>query len=58
MKTVHLASLFLFLAFLVALHHYVSWGVWFELEDLHHETFVVALLFAGLVLLFLPKRRK
>ena len=39
------------LAFLVALHQYVNWGVWFEFKDIHHELFVVALIFGGVVLL-------
>jgi len=48
-----LSPLWLFaLAFLVALHQYVNWGAWFELKDIHHELFIVALIFAGVACLF------
>lgn len=38
------------LAFLVALHQYLNWGSWFELKDIHHEVFIVALVFGGIML--------
>lgn len=40
-------------AFLVGLHQFVVWGYWFEWSDIHHESFVIALAFAGLVSLWL-----
>ncbi len=33
----------LILAFLVAFHQFFYWQTWFSVEDIHHETFVVAL---------------
>ena len=35
----------------IALHQYIGWGYWFELEDLHHETWMIMFAFSGLVLL-------
>jgi len=37
-----LALLFLILGFLIMLHQFLYWGVWFQTEDLHHETFILA----------------
>jgi hypothetical protein len=34
--------------FLILLHQYVSYGVWFSLSDVHHETFAVAFVSLGL----------
>jgi len=34
----------LILAFLVAFHQYYYWQTWFNVGDIHHETFVVALI--------------
>jgi len=48
-----LAVLFLVLAFIIALHQYVHYGVWFELKDVHHELFIATFGFAGLLLLLL-----
>jgi preprotein translocase subunit SecE len=42
----------LILAFLVAFHQFYYWNTWFSIDDIHHETFVVALvcLAMGIVL--------
>jgi hypothetical protein len=46
-------ALFLFLlAGIVLAHQYYTYGVLFEVKDIHHESFVIALVFAGLVLWF------
>ena len=42
-KTVALILVLLLLAFLVAFHQFSLWQIWFEIDDVHHETFVVAL---------------
>ena len=34
----------LILAFLVAFHQFIYWQTWFDVDDVHHETFVVALI--------------
>jgi hypothetical protein len=50
MSSKEFAFLFLLLAFLVALHQYVNYGVWFEIKDIHHES--IMLLFVGLAVGF------
>jgi hypothetical protein len=42
-KTVAAILILLMLAFLVAFHQFYRWQIWFEMSDIHHETFVVAL---------------
>jgi len=37
-----IACLLLCLGFLILVHQYVFYGVWFEIKDIHHETFSVA----------------
>jgi uncharacterized membrane protein len=37
-----LVTLFLALGFFTMLHQFLCWGVWFQPEDLHHETFVLS----------------
>ena len=50
--------LLLLLAFLVALHQYLNYGVWFEMKDVHHELFIASFAFSGLLLLWLAGRGK
>ena len=45
-------------AFMILFHQYANWGVWFEISDIHHETFVVALAFAGILLYGVLKMRR
>ena len=52
-----LAYVLFAVAFLIALEQYVSWGEWFTIGQLHHETFVVTFAFAGMLLLYLNQRR-
>jgi hypothetical protein len=52
-----LAYVLLFLAFLVGLHQFLNWGVWFQISDVHHELFESALAFAGIVLLVTEEHR-
>ena len=37
-------------SFLILFQQYATWGVWFSISDIHHETFAVALAFAATVL--------
>jgi hypothetical protein len=37
----NLIFLLIFVVFLIALHQFWLYGSWFELEDIHHETFIV-----------------
>ncbi len=42
-RTIHkTAFVSLLMGFLVLLEQYMSYGVWFEMGDVHHETFSVA----------------
>jgi len=43
-----LVGFFLLLSFAVSLHQFVVWGKWFQLEDLHHETWILVCLAAAL----------
>ena len=36
-----LIILFLLLGFLILLHQVLTWGTWFQINDLHHETFAL-----------------
>jgi len=45
---VFVAAVFFVLAFLALLQQEVTWGVWFELKDLHHETIAVDLIIFGM----------
>ena len=38
---VALAAVFIVIGFLIQLHQFLIWGVWFQVEDLHHETFTL-----------------
>ena len=42
------ATAFFVLAFAILLHQVVTFGVWFQFEDLHHETFAIAAFTFGL----------
>jgi len=43
------------LAFLVSFHQFYYWQTWFNLGDIHHETFVVALICLALGILLSEK---
>jgi hypothetical protein len=36
------AAVFFVVAFVILLHQQITFGVWFEIRDLHHETFAIA----------------
>jgi hypothetical protein len=42
------ATVFFVLAFLILLEQKVSFGVWFQMGDLHHETFALSFATLGL----------
>jgi len=56
LKTLYTPIFLIVLAIVVALHQYINWGVWFELHEVHHESFIIALLFGAIVLLSVKKR--
>lgn len=37
-----LALAFMLVGFLIALHQFIYWETWFDIEDVHHETLVIA----------------
>ncbi len=41
---------FFILAIVVIMHQVINWNVVFEFEDIHHEAFIIALVFGGIVL--------
>jgi len=43
------------LAFIVALHQFYYWQTWFSVEDIHHETFVVAFICLALGIILSEK---
>lgn len=55
----HLAILFFLFAGVISAEQYIRFGKWFEVQDIHHEMFIVTFAFAGIVLLIinLQKRR-
>jgi len=40
--SISLATFFFVLGIIILLEQYLNWGVWFQLEDIHHETFVLS----------------
>lgn len=51
MKKVYVAAFLIGLGLAIAFHQYVVFHKWFSLSDVHHETFVLALIFGGVVAL-------
>ena len=43
-----IAVVFFVLAFLIQLQQKVTFGVWFQISDLHHETFAIASVALGI----------
>ena len=43
-----LAILTFVAAFLIIYQQYISFGIWFQIEDLHHETFVLSAIALGI----------
>ena len=51
-----LAALMLVVAFVILFQQYLVWGKWFEVSDIHHETFSLMLGFGALTLLFVQTK--
>ncbi len=43
-----IAVFFFMFAFLIQLHQKLTFGLWFQIGDLHHETFAIAAVAMGL----------
>jgi hypothetical protein len=48
-----LALALMLVGFIILLHQFIVYGVWFELKDVHHETFAIASFTVALTLLLL-----
>lgn len=46
-----IAVLFLIIAGLISLQLYLNWGSFFDIADVHHETWIVAFVFGAIILL-------
>lgn len=46
----------LLIAIGIFVHQYVFGGIWFQPEDIHHETFLIAFLIAAVVSFIYKKR--
>jgi hypothetical protein len=55
MKRNLIVAILLISAFLVALHQFIYWKTWFSIDDIHHETFVIALTSLALGILISKK---
>lgn len=55
MKKKTVVVILLVLAFLVAFHQFYYWQTWFKVDDIHHETFIVALICVALGILLSEK---
>jgi len=58
MKLTILGITLLIIAIIIACHQFIVWDVWFEIPDLHHETWIIMFAFAGLVLLLIGRGNK
>lgn len=51
------AVVLIVLAILVVIHQYLFYGIWWEWEDIHHEAFVIALLFGGVIAVIIREKK-
>lgn len=49
------AGICILLAVLVGIHQHANYGLWFDLKDIHHETFIVALVSFAVGIIFSEK---
>ena len=40
--SISLVAFFFVIGIIILLEQYLNWGVWFQLEDIHHETFALS----------------
>jgi len=57
MNTRNLIFAFIVIVIALLLHQFIYYDVWFEMADLHHETWIVMFAFAAFVL-YISKRGK
>jgi hypothetical protein len=47
----------LLVAVAIQAQQYFTWGHWFDFDQIHHEVFSVALVFAAVVVYFVGKKK-
>jgi hypothetical protein len=52
-----LALILVAIAAIISLDLEIQWGSWFDIGDIHHETWIVAFAFAAIVVYFVGKKR-
>jgi len=55
LKTLFIGIGFIILAVFIAIHQFIFYNVWFEFEDLHHETVMILFAGIGITVLWLKK---
>ena len=55
MKFIILAGLFIIIAIVISVHQYMMGYPFFQMDDLHHESWIVMFAFAGVVVLALRR---
>lgn len=58
MKLIIIGIIFLMITVALALHQFIFWDVWFEIPDIHHESWMLMFGFSGLVLVLLGGYKK
>ena len=53
--TFKISYVFLLFVVILLVHQYIFYNVWFQPQDIHHETWMIMFGFAGLVLLVKKK---
>lgn len=49
MKLKILGIFFLITALCIFVHQYMVWNIWWEWEDLHHETWIIVCIVIGII---------
>lgn len=52
------AVIFFLIGFLVLFEQYMNYGIWFEIEDIHHETFALSFIALAIGLLVGSSNKK
>ncbi len=57
-RSVFLAGLFILIGFLILLEQFLNYGKWFQIEDIHHETFALSSFALAIGILIGSKTKK
>lgn len=55
MKLTIIGVILLVVAIAILLHQFMVYNIWFEFDDLHHETWMIMFGFCGVVLLLIGR---